>query len=228
LTVRLVAVCHYLPLAMYQAEKDPENVHQLRVSTRRSGAAVDIFALCLPEKVYKAIRKQLRNIRRAAGAARDWDVFLDSLIGWAEHDTARLRPAYLFLMGYGLAQRIDAQGQLQALTPEYHFDLERRVAETIAAVHKPRSQPELQTLLWPAVSASWTTRRAVTCRTTTTCTRCAFAESACAMRWKSSPTVSPRRSARKSIPQWRRCRRFSALLMTVTSVGNASWKSVTS
>ena len=79
LTVRLEVVRDYLPLALHEADKDPEHVHQLRVATRRARAALDIFACCLPVKVYKAARKQLRNIRRVAEEARDLDVFLTSL-----------------------------------------------------------------------------------------------------------------------------------------------------
>src|SRR5712692_8244692 len=75
LTIRLEVVRDYLGLALREADKDPEYVHQLRVGTRRAGAAVEIFSLCLPDRVYTKARKQLRRIRRAAGAARDWDVF---------------------------------------------------------------------------------------------------------------------------------------------------------
>ena len=60
LTVRLEVVRDYLPLALQQADKDPEHVHQLRVGTRRARAALDIFACCLPLKVYNGARKHLR------------------------------------------------------------------------------------------------------------------------------------------------------------------------
>src|ERR1051326_4559808 len=79
LAMRLEVVRDHLGLALKEADKDPEHVHQLRVATRRAGAAVEIFALCLPDKVYTTTRKQLRRLRRAAGAARDWDVFLLTL-----------------------------------------------------------------------------------------------------------------------------------------------------
>src|SRR5438132_5572089 len=82
LTLRLEVVREYLPLALHEADKDPEHVHQLRVGTRRARAALDIFALCLPQKAYKSARKLLRRLRRAAGEARDWDVFLAGLVGW--------------------------------------------------------------------------------------------------------------------------------------------------
>ena len=79
LEVRLRVVADHLPRAMHEADRDPEHVHQLRVATRRADAALRIFRPCLPRKVYKEARRRLRTIRRAAGAARDWDVFLASL-----------------------------------------------------------------------------------------------------------------------------------------------------
>src|SRR3712207_1913020 len=82
LTVRLGVVGHYLPLAVREADHDTEHVHQLRVGTRRARAALDLFACCLPDKVYRRARKQLRRLRRAAGAARDWDVFREGLRAW--------------------------------------------------------------------------------------------------------------------------------------------------
>src|SRR5690242_19716355 len=79
LAARLAVVRHYLPLAAEHADKDIENVHQLRVATRRTAAALRMFAMCLPQKRAKTARKQLRRLRRAAGDARDWDVFLEML-----------------------------------------------------------------------------------------------------------------------------------------------------
>src|SRR4051812_43428548 len=79
LQLRLQVVAYYLPRALDESEKDPENVHQLRVATRRAGAALRIFRHCLPAKIFKRARKRLRRLRRAAGEVRDWDVFLDRL-----------------------------------------------------------------------------------------------------------------------------------------------------
>src|SRR5580704_16113317 len=79
LSVRLEVVHDYLPLALHHWKEDPEHVHQLRVGTRRAGAALAIFATCLPGKMHRRLRKHLRQIRRAAGAARDWDVFIEAL-----------------------------------------------------------------------------------------------------------------------------------------------------
>lgn len=145
LSVRLDTVRHYLPLALRQAEEDPEYVHQLRVSTRRAGAALEMFACCLPERVYRKARKMLRRIRRAAGEARDWDVFL---LGLAEEKSKAHSQAVLdLLLGYGLARRILARDLLAGASPGYPFVFDRLLAETVAAVHKPRGHPELRTLL---------------------------------------------------------------------------------
>lgn len=146
LAVRLEVVRDYLPRALNEADKDPEYVHQLRVGTRRAGAALDIFSSCLPPKAYRAARKQLRGIRRAAGAARDWDVFLMNL-GNAEAQRVSWQPAWDFLIGYALAQRETAQAQLAAASPNHPFEFERVLAETVAGVRTPQDEPPPQSLI---------------------------------------------------------------------------------
>jgi CHAD domain-containing protein len=145
LTVRLEGVRDYLPLALQQAFNDPENVHQLRVGTRRARAALDIFAACLPSKVYKGARKHLRNIRQVAGEARDWDVFLASLTQRAREPGRKLRPGLDCLVGYAVAKREAAQLQLEEAGKNLPFAFERFLAETVAAVQKP-NDPRLCTL----------------------------------------------------------------------------------
>jgi len=76
LKLRLATVVHFLRLAADQVDKTPEHVHQLRVSTRRSLAALAMYEEVLPAKRATWFRKQLRRIRRAAGDARDLDVLL--------------------------------------------------------------------------------------------------------------------------------------------------------
>jgi CHAD domain-containing protein len=77
--MRLEAVSHYLPLAANKADQDSEYVHQLRVATRRANAALRIYSDLLPRKGVKAIAKELRRIRKAAGDARDLDVLAERL-----------------------------------------------------------------------------------------------------------------------------------------------------
>jgi CHAD domain-containing protein len=76
LASRLGAVAHFLPLAANHADQTPEHVHQLRVYTRRSLAALSMYEEQLDRRQAKWFRKWLRRIRKAAGEARDLDVFL--------------------------------------------------------------------------------------------------------------------------------------------------------
>lgn len=135
LSARLEAVRHYLPLALLEPDKDPEHVHQLRVGTRRAGAALAIFAPCLPAKIFEKARKRLRRLRRAAGAARDWDVFLEGLAA-RKHRVTGHRPGNDFLLGHALGQRIAAQAQLQEASPLPLISFERLIARTIDAVQQ--------------------------------------------------------------------------------------------
>ncbi len=134
LAVRLGVVGHRLPGALYEADRDPEHVHQLRVGTRRADAALRIFAVCLPRRVYRAARRRLRRLRRAAGAARDWDVFLDELHQRRPNEARREQAGLDFLIGYARGRRAAAQEELQAAGKEEGNQFDTFVAETVAAV----------------------------------------------------------------------------------------------
>lgn len=75
LELRLGFVWELLPAAAGAgAQVDPEHVHQLRVASRRAHAALELFKECLPRRRARKLGKLLRRVRRAAGAARDFDV----------------------------------------------------------------------------------------------------------------------------------------------------------
>lgn len=79
LETRLAVIAHSLPLAAHLAEHDIEHVHRLRVATRRAAAALKLYRDWLPEKTRRWFKKRLRQIRRAAGEARDLDVLIQRL-----------------------------------------------------------------------------------------------------------------------------------------------------
>src|SRR6476660_2326993 len=79
LELRLAVVAHTLPLAAHLADHDIEHVHRLRVATRRAAAALKLYRDWLPEKTRRWFKKRLRQIRRAAGEARDLDVLIQRL-----------------------------------------------------------------------------------------------------------------------------------------------------
>ncbi len=137
LAVRLEVVRDYLPLALNAAARDPEYVHQLRVGTRRAGAALETFRCCLPDREYRATRRQLRSLRRAAGDARDWDVFIAGMASRQQERPERERCAFDFLLGHALGQRMAAQVRLEAASPASPFGLDRLMADVVAAVRPP-------------------------------------------------------------------------------------------
>jgi len=59
----------------------PETIHRLRVASRRAIAAIDAFANLVPAGSRRWLRRRLREMRRAAGDARDLDVLADRLTG---------------------------------------------------------------------------------------------------------------------------------------------------
>ncbi len=144
LKLRLGAVHDRLPAAVFQADADVENVHQLRVSTRRAAAALRIFADCLPTRVHEKTRKTLRTLRRSAGAARDWDVFLEQLHARLARAKTNERPGLYFLLGVAFAEREQAQKWLH----DAHDAKAEPFAECIAEIadHLDEAKPSDRTL----------------------------------------------------------------------------------
>ena len=134
LTFRLEAVRDSLGQALRESDQNSDHVHQLRVSTRRASAALEVFSDCLPHKVYKAARRQLRAIRHAAGEARDWDVLLARLTTHTPEPSAEDRAGLDMLIGYAVAHRIPAQTRLESVCPDYPFGFERFMADTLGAI----------------------------------------------------------------------------------------------
>ncbi len=142
LALRLEVVRQYVALALREPEKDVEHVHQLRVGTRRARAALDIFASCLPPRVLRKAKRDMRDLRRAAGEARDWDVFLADLSQRvAERPPRRRRGGLDFLMGYAMGHRLEAQDTLTQAVPD-EFAIDRLSAELLHAVRRPEAGPD--------------------------------------------------------------------------------------
>lgn len=88
LETRLEAVLYWLPLAAHHPDDDSEFVHHLRTSTRRATAALQMFSDLIPEEIRSDLRTGLRGIRRAADAARNWDITLERIAGDVVGDVA--------------------------------------------------------------------------------------------------------------------------------------------
>jgi CHAD domain-containing protein len=138
LQARFEPVPVLLELARQQGAIDTEHVHKLRVGIRRAEAALRIFADCLPDKLRRRTRRKLRRIRRAAGQARDWDVFLMTLAGRRVRNKADAA-GLAFLSGYGQGQRAAAQKALEEIRPASALALEHFLSELVVAIRLPRS-----------------------------------------------------------------------------------------
>lgn len=128
LRVRLGTVGEFLECALTKPEHDSEYVHQLRVGTRRAVAALELFAACVPHGTYRRARKRLRRLRRAAGTARDWDVFLAA---------RRSRAGRGLLSTFALGQRAAAQQTLQAAAEQFPFGFDQFAQELVALIDEP-------------------------------------------------------------------------------------------
>src|SRR5262249_35332917 len=130
----LSAVERAMAIALRESERDVEHVHQLRVGTRRAGQALKVFVDCLPKKVSRRVGKGLKQVRRAAGQARDCDVFSATLADCLQKFSAHQRPGLVFLLGVGQERRRAAQEQLIAAGD---IDLQKLRHNTLANLCTP-------------------------------------------------------------------------------------------
>src|SRR5688572_10302173 len=90
LATRLDAVRRYLKWSV-ERPAEPEQIHQLRVWTRRADAALELYADLLPRRGVRKLRKRLRRIRKVAGRVRDCDVYAHRTLAPGASWPARLR-----------------------------------------------------------------------------------------------------------------------------------------
>ncbi len=58
---------------------DSEDLHDMRVASRRLRAAMDVFTDCFPRNAFKPLRKTAAQLTRALGEVRDLDVLIEEL-----------------------------------------------------------------------------------------------------------------------------------------------------
>jgi CHAD domain-containing protein len=141
LELRLATVRGHLGQALRNCAEDPEHVHHFRVGARRVGAALRVFADCLPGKLYRKSRKKLHRLRDAAGEVRDWDVFRLELAEQAKGEPRQNRAGLDFLIGYALGQREAAQAALEAANHDYPAAFDRLVRKVLVGIRQPVEGP---------------------------------------------------------------------------------------
>ncbi len=142
LSVRLSSAVEILPAAAQSSIKDVEYVHQLRVATRRSDAALVSFRPCVRQKTFKKMRKRLRRIRDAARNARCCDVHTEIFSRYLADSDALEREVLKFILKTIKRERSSAQETVVAASERYPEDqLRQRVDKLIQKLRQPADNP---------------------------------------------------------------------------------------
>lgn len=173
LSLRLRAVRMLLPLAAEAWESDVEHVHQLRVATRRAASAMAAFEACLEEKGAKKVKKMLKALRSAAGAARDADVHRQLFEGLLGRTVGVEREAVQAAIAAIVIEREEAQaGLLEGISEHPDRKLAKRFTKliegvkpagedvaTLGALARHSLSPLAAALESEAAARPWTTER---------------------------------------------------------------------
>lgn len=71
---------------------DPEDLHQMRVWSRRLRAAMDVSKDCFPKR-YKFFHRRVKQLTDVLGGVRDFDVMIEELSDYRDSRPADERPA---------------------------------------------------------------------------------------------------------------------------------------
>ena len=163
LASRLSLVCYYLPLAARNWEDDIEYVHQLRVTTRRSVAVLDVFGHLLSERHERWLRRRLNKIRRSAGDARDYDVQLARLEVWAgTHPDRDVVPVADWLVAQRRAAQAPIVARYEKLAQKNFSSRIEEIIQRVGRKARPKKSAQLdldtaaRQALWPVVDDFFT------------------------------------------------------------------------
>lgn len=96
---------------------DPEDVHQLRVATRRLSAAIAVFKPLIDKDAARRLNRAARRLRRAAGPARDLDVLRAAIAEFMAPPVGETRPRRLLLKRLDKRRRRAAEELECAMEP---------------------------------------------------------------------------------------------------------------
>lgn len=93
-------------------DEDPEDVHQMRVATRRLRASLEVVEGVYDPRLIRKYRRGLRRVARALGAVRDGDVFLGALADHREQLSQERQVQLEPLVTVVTAERVQKREQL--------------------------------------------------------------------------------------------------------------------
>ncbi len=95
--------------------EDIEELHAMRVSSRRLRAAMDAFAAAFPEKSFRRNLREVKRITDTLGDARDLDVAVEGLTAVLEEMAPDERPGIEALIEEYRERRADERHDIEAL-----------------------------------------------------------------------------------------------------------------
>jgi CHAD domain-containing protein len=108
--------------------EETEPVHQMRVWSRRTRAALEIFHVCFKDKAFQKLERDIKKAADAVGAARDLDVMIDNMKKRLETLPEQQRPGLEDFLSHLKHQRnalqkdvVDAVTRLEQLDLAPHF-----------------------------------------------------------------------------------------------------------
>lgn len=126
--------------------KDIEPVHQMRVWSRRSRAALDVFRNCYPSKAFARLEREVKSVTRALGAARDLDVMISTLKAREEALPPEQRGGLDSFVAHLQEQRQSRQKEVhKALDQLEKFDILTRFASLRAQPVQAKSRQRIST-----------------------------------------------------------------------------------
>jgi CHAD domain-containing protein len=147
------------------AGEDPEEVHDMRVATRRQRAALRVFGDGFERDARRRYRRSLKVLADALGAVRDLDILLEILVAFEHRAGARARAGVRRLHDDWAARREEHRAELlKAIASkkisEFLAGYEHFVStEGSGAVASARFEPNLVRTRLP--SAAWSTYQAM-------------------------------------------------------------------
>lgn len=93
------------------AGRDPEELHDMRVASRRLRAAMDVAVDCFPVR-FKYFHKTIKELTDVLGGVRDYDVLRVALIEYRDSRPAAERPAIHAMLQGCRAERDQGRAHL--------------------------------------------------------------------------------------------------------------------
>ena len=100
---------------------DPEDLHQMRVWSRRLRAAMDVSTGCFPKR-YKFFHRRVKLLTDVLGGVRDYDVMIEELSAYRDGRPADERPAINDMIRDLRSRREQGRVELLAFFEQLEFE----------------------------------------------------------------------------------------------------------